>query len=234
MAFRRILLWLGISAFLLLMTSPGLNSQGKGKGGGGTTGSDSAIVTIVDAFAGSGAGVLSDEGGVYTDSRLDGGDPCVTAYVKADGFFRVDMDFNRDTGFGCNMKLQTVPAGTARTYRLRFPDGHAACGEFNLPTNGTVCELTLDAETDAPAIGIPKLFSATLSQVRFPFVRDGVPWVVASHPDFPVAVDPSQNPQTVTHVGPFRLFREVKGKGGGQVGGDFTFALSITVERIPQ
>ena len=49
-----------------------------------------------------------------------------------------------------------------------------------------------------------------------------------------VTVYPTQNPQTVSHIGPAKLLNDDKGKTGGyQVGAEFTFALEITVERVP-
>ena len=60
----------------------------------GKVGGSRAVVTINDAFPGTGAGVLSDgkNSGTYTDSQLPGGDPCVSAFVKADGFFNIQNE----------------------------------------------------------------------------------------------------------------------------------------------
>lgn len=84
---------------------------------------------------------------------------------------------------------------------------------------------------DEPIIGIPKLFSASESQVRFRFRRGSSYWVVALSD---VPVNPAANPQTVSHIGDAKLFNDDKGKSGGyQEGEQFTFALEITVERVP-
>ena len=194
-----------------------------------------AVVTINNAFPGGGAGVYSDgkNSGIYTDSQLSGGDPCVNAFVKADGFFNIQLDYSVDVGSGCNSIKGTVGAGTARSYELRFPAGHAACSQFGLTASAGVCALVLDPTTDEPIIGIPKLFdsNATVSQVRFRFRKGGSYWVVALSN---VPVNPTQNPQTVSHIGQAKVFNDDKGKSGGyQVGGEFTFALEITIERVP-
>lgn len=211
----------------LAFASP-MFGQAKGQKGGASR----AIVTINDASGG--AGVYSDGtdgSSVYTDSKIPGGDPCVTAIVQADGFFQIQMDYSPDVGSDCNAMGQADPP---RSYKLRFPGTHAACTQFGLTaTMSGVCILVLDPNTDQPIIGIPKLFSASLSQVRFRFRRwNGSSynyWVVALTN---VPVDQTQNPQTVTHVGEAKLFNDDKGKSGGyQVGGAFTFALEITVDK---
>lgn len=214
----------------LALAPPATAQKGKGSGGNGAT--TRAVVTIHDAFPGAGAGVVSDGKGSYTDSQL-GGDPCVFAYVKNDGFFSFRTDYTQETGAGCNALLGTVADGTARTFTLRFPDGHAACSQLNLTSNGTVCSVDLDPETADASITVPKLFdpAASKSQVRFRFLYGGSYWLVVLAE---VNVNPAQNPQTITSLGPAKLFNDDKGKNGGfQVGKEFTFALEITVERVP-
>ena len=222
---RMSLFLLGGSCLLLALASPVVAQKGKGGGGAAAR----AIVTINDAFPGSGAGVVSDTKGIYIDSQLPDGDPCVNAFVKNDGFFNIQMDFSPDVGSGCNSILGMQ--STNRFYELRFPAGHAACSQFGLTASGGVCALVLSPSSDEPIIGIPKLFSGSPSQVRFRFKRNGSFWVVALTG---VPVNPTQNPQTVTHIGPAKLFNDDKGNSGGyQVGTEFTFALEITVERVP-
>ncbi len=226
---RTALFLLGGFCLLLVSASPVVPQKGRG-GGGGAAGR--AKVTIDDTFPAGGPGVVSDGQGTYTDSQLLGGDPCVNAYVKNDGFFNIQLDYSTDVGSDCNSKLVS---STFRFYELRFPADHAACTDprfgIALPVSGIVCTLVLNPNTADPMITIPKLFDGSPSQVRFRFKRNSSYWVVALTG---VTVYPTQNPQTVTHTGPAQLFNDDKGKSGGYTVGDpFDFALRITVERVP-
>jgi len=235
---RRVSLFLrGGACLILAFASPALAQKGKGGGGAASR----AIVTIHDTVPAGSAGVVSDGqySGTYTDSQLTQFmmvDPCVSAFVKADGFFNIQMNFSPEFGSDCN-SLDTD--STNRFYELRFPVGHAACTDSRfapaLPVINGVCVLQLNPNTDEPIIGIPKLFSASASQVRFRFKRNGSYWVVALSG---VPVSSTANPQVKTvsyNIGTAKLFNDDKGSSGGyQVGADIpNFAVDITVERVP-
>jgi hypothetical protein len=222
----RLLAW-GI-VLCLAATQPTLAQKGKGKGGGGGKGTEPAELQINDDAALGDFTVLSDDKGAYVDHRLDGGDPCVASFVWGDGQYTALMDFNIDIVSGCN----SLRPADARTFKLRFPYGHAACGLFGL--SGPVCTLVLDpADADAQ-IHIPEFIQQGRTQdirVRFSFVEDGVSYEVHPVDRTQIVVTESGLTTTVSLDDDGVLEKKVKNKFQ-PVGVSFPLRFELNITRV--
>lgn len=183
-----------------------------------------AKLWINDSFPGT--ALFSDgvNSGWYIDHRISPPiDPCVTAWVGADGGFFIYMDYTGETGHKCSESLGV----TLRTYTLIFP---APWG------NETVAD-------HSPRMRIVKLFGrkgTTLVAFMFykyrPEYEKNISYEV--RPDTEVPTTGSGNTRTLTYYGTATLWRITQLYKGEKTpvaeSGPFSFPFEITVVRVPQ